>query len=956
MERGGTSDHAGDVDADDDATANPMWLSAPVAVEAIPIYCGDEMEGGNSHRGNMDSGKSMDNISSSSLEITHFLGTTILDANFLARNLQFSLPLKFSSSADNCCILEISSSEHDNPTDMSLREGIDIIVPSVGMKFQDENEVFEFYKNYAYQVGFPVRKRNSRKGEDGVLRYVSFTCSREGHRSSGSNSVLKPQPTMQTGCKARVTACSELSGAWPGIPLHKSFNSAVVEAGGYENITCVEKDCRNFIDKVRQLRLGEGDALAIQAYFTKMQATSPGFFFSIDLDDEARLRNAFWADNRCRQACKEFGDIVTFDTTYLTNKYEMPFAPFVGVNHHGQSTLLGCGLLSNEDTRTFVWLFRTWLECMHSQAPCGIITDQDRAMQNAIEFVFPNTKHRWCLWHILKKLPEKFGGHRHKASIFATIHELVYDVQTCEDFELGWNKMLDDYELVEHAWLTGLYNERSRWVPCFFKTSFWAGMSTTQWSEGINAFFDGYVHSKTSLKQFVEQYERTLRSKVEKEFQADFKSFSQMVPYATRYEMERQLQSVYTIVKFKEFQEQLTEKMYCEVLGCHETYLHTTYDVREDIILNNCMKTKIFKVCVSRDECEFECSCHLFEFRGIVCKHVVTVLIRNQVNLVPEKYILKRWRRDVNRLYMRVPITYDGWISTPDHVRYEKMCIAFAKLADLVAHNDSRSRGIMYWIEIQTNGCSMLKYTSVGSQRLDEVGMCASGIILDPKYTKSKGAPKKLRRKGCLEAGSRNSKTCRKMASNSGTFNTQTDKVPSPFNVQLQFNPYCQLRLMKQNLENLYFNNLNTMSNNNPRQESVWMYAAALQSSLITRGRHTGEHWKSQCRGLKIQTSHQLEEKRKEQAVKKQNLVANPILSPFKFCLRFLIVDSLTRTAFVKTLRPPEPTAAISVNNDVQVDGLPVGQYGNLGILLVIEGKLLSAWFMDWSNFVLRKN
>jgi hypothetical protein len=28
-------------------------------------------------------------------------------------------------------------------------------------------------------------------------------------------------------------------------------------------------------------------------------------------------------------------------TTYLTNRYDMPFAPFVGVNHHGQSILLG---------------------------------------------------------------------------------------------------------------------------------------------------------------------------------------------------------------------------------------------------------------------------------------------------------------------------------------------------------------------------------------------------------------------------------------------------------------------------------------------------------------------------------------------------------------------------------------------------------------------------------------
>ena len=50
--------------------------------------------------------------------------------------------------------------------------------------------------------------------------------------------------------------------------------------------------------------------------------------------------------------------MITFDTTYLKNKYEMSFAPFIGINHHGESILLGCGLLSGEDTNSFVWLFK----------------------------------------------------------------------------------------------------------------------------------------------------------------------------------------------------------------------------------------------------------------------------------------------------------------------------------------------------------------------------------------------------------------------------------------------------------------------------------------------------------------------------------------------------------------------------------------------------------------------
>ncbi|XP_022883581.1 protein FAR1-RELATED SEQUENCE 5-like [Olea europaea var. sylvestris] len=227
--------------------------------------------------------------------------------------------------------------EHNmNVVEEETLRGDEVIVPEVGTRFKDENEVFDFYKLYAYNVGFPMRKMNS----------------------------LKPQPTIQTGCKARISASADNHGYWrintfevndtTEIPLHKSFNSAVVEAGGYENMICIEKDCRNYIEQVRRLSFGEGDAPAIQSNFSDMQARFVGFYFCIDLDDDSRLKNVFWANNRCRESYKEFGDVVTFDTTYLTKRYDMPFAPFVGVNQHGQSALFNCSLVCNENTDTFV--------------------------------------------------------------------------------------------------------------------------------------------------------------------------------------------------------------------------------------------------------------------------------------------------------------------------------------------------------------------------------------------------------------------------------------------------------------------------------------------------------------------------------------------------------------------------------------------------------------------------
>jgi len=113
-------------------------------------------------------------------------------------------------------------------------------------------------------------------------------------------------------------------------------------------------------------------------------------------------------DARSRATCEYFEDVITFNTTYLTIPYKMPFAPFVGVNHHGQSTLLGCGLILNKNVDTFVWLFKSWMKCMLGRAPKTIITDQDQAMKRAIEILFLKTKHRFCLWHIIKKISEKF--------------------------------------------------------------------------------------------------------------------------------------------------------------------------------------------------------------------------------------------------------------------------------------------------------------------------------------------------------------------------------------------------------------------------------------------------------------------------------------------------------------------------------------------------------------------
>jgi zinc finger SWIM domain-containing protein 3 len=88
-----------------------------------------------------------------------------------------------------------------------------------------------------------------------------------------------------------------------------------------------------------------------------------------------------------------FGDAISFDTTFQTNKFEVPFAPIIGTNHHKQTIIFGAALLYNETIESFVWLLNTFLMAMFGKHPSTIFTYQCAAMAAAIRIVFPNTSH-----------------------------------------------------------------------------------------------------------------------------------------------------------------------------------------------------------------------------------------------------------------------------------------------------------------------------------------------------------------------------------------------------------------------------------------------------------------------------------------------------------------------------------------------------------------------------------
>ncbi|KAG6667028.1 hypothetical protein CIPAW_01G072300 [Carya illinoinensis] len=618
--------------------------------------------------------------------------------------------------------IELSDNKHD---EVSVDDGQDnnnetIEEPKIGMLFSTEEEVRSYYMKYAKHKGFGVRRRNSKQGDDGKVRWFTLVCARQGTPKSQATNFLRPRQTERIGCKARINAILNDEGGYTlssvilehthvcspekarhfrcfkkvdarvtkgleinnatGICMGKNFKSSAVESGGYENVPLGEKECRNYIDNA-QLRLGVGGAEALRNYFREMHKKNSDFYYEMDVDDDMRLRNVFWADARSRAVYQSFGDVITFDTTYLTNAYKMPFVSFVGVNHHGQLILLGCGLISSEDTQTFEWFFESWLKCMNNQAPNAIIADQNKAIQLAIVRVFPNSRYRFCLSHIMKKFVEKFGSHSQYEEIKSTLQKCVYDSLTEQEFEERWFNLLDAYHLQENEWLGSLHSDKRFWVPAYVKDTFWAGMSITQRSESMNAFFDNYVNSKTTLKQFLDQYNSALRRKVENEAVADFNSFNTEIPCISHYPLEKQFQKAYTISKFKEVQDEFRGFLYIStsLLGCEGAKY--TYAVADEIkVSDEFIKHANFIVALDEDPLEVKCSCKLFEFKGILCRHALRVLVLLGKNELPSKYIFDRWRKDIKRKYTFIKSSYEANCNS-ERQRYDRILNCFYELA-----------------------------------------------------------------------------------------------------------------------------------------------------------------------------------------------------------------------------------------------------------------------------------
>ncbi|RYQ98790.1 hypothetical protein Ahy_B07g086588 [Arachis hypogaea] len=277
-------------------------------------------------------------------------------------------------------------------------------------------------------------------------------------------------------------------------------------------------------------------------------------------------------------------------------------------------------------------------------------------------------------------------------------------------------------------------------------------MRSTQRSESMHAFYGGYLHSKTSLVQFVHEYDNVLGVKEQRELEDDAADSRGVIPCATTSPMEKQFQQEYTTNIFRDVQIEFVKKANCRVSAVDEHGPLVCVKVEEEKLVNDTILCVPYDVHFDRSTQELR----------VLCCHCLEVFHSYKVYKVPFCYVLPRWSKKIKRKHTYVKSSHDVSRSDESHVAFRGLCAHFYNFVGNdnetallhVALEETRAKLAAHRAKKRSESVSDTQ-TNIGSQSSNDVGV---DDIQDPSKVTTKGRPKSKRLGYALEKSFKNSR------------------------------------------------------------------------------------------------------------------------------------------------------------------------------------------------------
>ncbi|XP_024171776.1 protein FAR1-RELATED SEQUENCE 5-like [Rosa chinensis] len=281
---------------------------------------------------------------------------------------------------------------------------------------------------------------------------------------------------------------------------------------------------------------------------------------------------------------------------------------------------------------------------MEGKKPKTIFTDRCQAMANAIEKVFPETRHCLCLWHISKNAVQNLNWLYRNSDFGELFKKLLFGCVTEDEFESTWDEIIQKLDLAGNTWLQTLYNLREKWCALFSKDTFSVGILSTQRSESTNNVFTLMSTKTLSLTEFVHHYDKQAEQMRSSELEETFRCNNGIPTRAAKSSgIKKQAGMVYTrkIYNLFEFEFIASLAVKMEEVGSDGTL--QTFELNEE------GHKRVYIVQFNSSNLTISCSCQMYESMGWLCRHALRVLNVNNITQIPTQYILKRWTKDAKK-------------------------------------------------------------------------------------------------------------------------------------------------------------------------------------------------------------------------------------------------------------------------------------------------------------------
>ncbi|KAH6775919.1 hypothetical protein C2S52_013480 [Perilla frutescens var. hirtella] len=508
----------------------------------------------------------------------------------------------------------------------------------------EDSNIHGKYRNYGAAARFDIRRGMARKSRDGTIllrvskrvncmaRITLKLCGRDeyvidGFREDHTHPLVTEEFKIYLKVNRKLGVVHQnfiLDCVRVNVGPMRCFRISKEVVGGYSNVGATGDDFKNFSRNLRAYISGCDAQIVLNKMFLKKKSCS-SFFFEYLVDKDDSLTTIFWADLTARRNYAIFGDVVSFDSTYKTIRYEMIFAPFTGKDNHGKIVTFGAALMSAENHESYEWVFQKFKDCMRRQ-PNMIITDQDHAMKIAMH-VFPDTRHHLCMWHIMLKVLERLPAHLKKDESFKKRFNALNDI-------------IMEYGLDEESWFRSMFAISQFWISAYFRDHPMSGICrTTSISESMNSFFNNYLNYGANLVEFMMHFESAMDAQRNAYDLQNSIDHSTLPKTNTPWKFEHHAATIYTTKMFVKVQEEIERACYnCNAVSIEHEELYNIYGVDDG-------GDQIFVVSYDKIEDTAVCDYMKFVRKGLLCCHIFVLFKQFKWDDIPKKYVVSRWTR-----------------------------------------------------------------------------------------------------------------------------------------------------------------------------------------------------------------------------------------------------------------------------------------------------------------------